>query len=103
MELQEEFIVKYVSEVVGFNGTTSKPYIQAMLNIELHVKMISINFYLVNYNASYNGLLGRGFKGKMGIVASLIYQSLKFPIGNMICKVRNNRWYTFKYEEESLD
>lgn len=99
MELQYEFI----SKVVGFKGSTSKPYGLAMLNIELHGKVITIDFYLMNYNAPYNRLLGHDWMGKMGIVASLVYQCSKFPIGDMICKVCINRWHAFKCEEESFD
>lgn len=58
MELKDEFIIKEVGEVAGFNSFTSKPYVKIMLDITVHNKAISIKFNLMNYNAPHNGLLG---------------------------------------------
>lgn len=51
MELTNEFAVKDVGKVDGFNGSTSKPYGRVMLNIELHDMNVSIDLYLLNYIA----------------------------------------------------
>lgn len=40
------------------NGSTSTPYRLVMVNIALHGKVVPIDFYLMNYIAPYNGLLG---------------------------------------------
>lgn len=59
MELNDEIIMKDVSKVSRFNGSTSRPYGWVTLDIVVHNKTSSIDFYLINYNATHNVLLGR--------------------------------------------
>lgn len=58
MVLKDEWIIKDVNELADFNGSTSQPYRKIMLDITLHSKVISTDFYLQNYNSPNNGLLG---------------------------------------------
>lgn len=91
MELKDEFITKDGGKVAGFNRSTSRSSLRVMLDIALHDKAVSVDFYLMKYiNGPYNGLLRHGWIGKMRVVLSSIYQCMKFPIGGMICKVHNN-------------
>lgn len=50
MKLKDELILKNVGEVAGFNGSTSQPYGKIMLNVTLHNKVVSSDFYLMSYN-----------------------------------------------------
>lgn len=76
MELKNELIVKNMGEVACFNRSTLQPYRKVMLNITLHNKLVSIDFYLMQYNTPYNGLLGRDWTYQIGVVSSTIYQCL---------------------------
>lgn len=90
MELKEEFIIKDVSEVAGFNRSTSKPYGMIMLTMLYTTKQVR-STSTVYYNAPHNGLLYRGWIGKMGAISLAVYQYLKFLEGDMIYKVCNNQ------------
>lgn len=57
IDLPDKFTLKDVGKVTDFNGSTTKPYGQAMLNIKLQGKVASIDFYPGNYKAPHNGLL----------------------------------------------
>lgn len=102
IKLQDDFIVKNIGEVAGFNGAPSKPY-GRVLDIELHGKVVSMEFYLMKYNSPHNGLLNHDWTNKMGVVASSICQCLETPINNKVCKVRSYQWHTFKCKEECFD
>lgn len=58
MELRDEFIVKDVGELFSLNGSTSKPYGRTVLDIVVHNKVVSIDFYLMDYNDPNNEPLG---------------------------------------------
>lgn len=47
-----------MGEVDGFIGSTTKVFRKVILDITLHNKVVSIDFYLIDYNEPYNGLLG---------------------------------------------
>lgn len=66
MDLKEEFIIKDVDEVTGFNGSTYKLFRKVMLDISFHNKVVSVDFYLVDYNMPHNGFLGYDWTFKMG-------------------------------------
>lgn len=58
MELKDELIVKGVHVVARSNGSTSKSYGWVVQDIALHGKAVSIDFYLINYDALYNCVPG---------------------------------------------
>lgn len=58
--------------MAGFNGLTSKPYGKIMLDMSLHKKVISVDFYIMNYNVPHNGLFGRDMTIKIRVVSSVV-------------------------------
>lgn len=47
MGLKDELIIKDVGELIRLNGLTSQPYREMILDIALHYKVVSIDFYLM--------------------------------------------------------
>lgn len=57
---------------------------ESCLTSRYTAKAVLVDFYFINYNTPYNGLLGHAWTSKMGAVSSVVYQRLKFPEGEMI-------------------
>ena len=66
MEFDQNHIIQDMGEISGFNGAVSIQAGRILLDIELAGKQISIDFFLMDYSAPHNALLGRDWTTGMG-------------------------------------
>lgn len=69
MELLDKLIHDVTSKVVGFDCHKSKQG-RIILIVSLMGKHITVNFLFMNYNAPYNGILGRDWIVPMEVTVS---------------------------------
>lgn len=74
-----------------------------MLDVCLGGKLISLDFFLMDCRAPYNGILGRDWITHMGVVASTHYQCFKFPLRDKVIKVISNRWLAHDCDERFFE
>lgn len=87
IELKDEVIVKDVRDLAMFNRSTLQPYRKIMLDITLHNKVLFKDFYLIQHNSHHNIFLDKDWTYQIGAIISMFYRFLKFPEGDMVCKV----------------
>lgn len=59
-----------------------------MVHVRLGPIKKNVEFIVMNIDSPYNAILGRGWLGKMKIVASPYHQKLKFPLKEGIYVIR---------------
>ena len=77
--------------IFSFSGEAVWPIVIAEVPVRLGPVQKNIEFIVMNIDSPYNAILGRGWLGRMKVVASPLHQKLKFPSKEGIVVVRGKQ------------
>ncbi|XP_073151849.1 uncharacterized protein [Henckelia pumila] len=105
MDFGEYKVEPVVTSLFGFTGHAIRP--MGLINLPLTlvkdrtIKTRIVSFIIVDAPSAYNAILGRPAMTTFMVVASTLYQKIKFPVGNEVGEVQGDQKISRKcYLEE---
>ena len=76
--LKDQYLTKYDSPLVSFDGRVVIPHGQISLPISMEGKEVILTFIVVNSFFPYTATLGRPWIHAMGAISSTLHMKVKF-------------------------
>ena len=89
--LKNQYLAKYKSPLVSFDGRVVIPQGQISLPVSMEGKEVIVTFIVVNSFTLYTAILGRPWIHAMGAIPSTLHMKVKFRTEQGIATIRGNQ------------
>ena len=88
LKLKPEDLMPYSSPLMSFDEKLVIPKDMNRLPIQTGLEIVEVNFIVVDTYSPCTAIVGRPWLHTLGIVASSLHQTVKFPSGDQILEIR---------------
>ncbi|XP_023885784.1 uncharacterized protein LOC111997887 [Quercus suber] len=87
LKLKSKDLMPYSSPLMNFDGKLVIPKGMIRLPIQTGLKIVEVNFIMVDTYSLYTAIVGRPWLHSLGVVASSLHQKVKFLLGDQVLEI----------------
>ncbi|XP_026416507.1 uncharacterized protein LOC113311941 [Papaver somniferum] len=91
MDLNDEQLMSSYYTIYGFNGASTKPLGDIVLQVDAGPMKVDTRFSVVDAPSPYNAIIGRRWVHKLKGVAATYHQYLRFPMPEGVMEIKGDQ------------
>ena len=92
LNLKSEDLTAYASPLISFEGKTVIPKGQIRLPIQTDLKVVEVDFIVVDSYSPYTAIVVRPWLHALGAVSSTLHQKEKYPSEGLVKEILDNQY-----------